>query len=1079
MSEAGGGDLFIVDNSISGWTALEYLRQWTDVARSFDIATGFFEIGALLALDGKWQQLDKVRILMGDEVSLRTRDAFAEALRRRVGRLDGSLEDEKDPNPLLEGVEAVIEAIAEGRIECRVYRRDKFHAKAYITHAKFDVIGAQALVGSSNLTPAGLTRNVELNIQIQSGREVAQLQDWFDAHWATATDVGPDVLRTLTRHTAEYSPFDVYAKSLHEYFRGRELTAGEWDESRSRMFGQLDRYQKEAYWSLMKIAQSHGGAFLCDGVGLGKTFVGLMLIERLVLHENKRVVLFAPKAAREGVWEPHLRDWLAHIGGVGGGADFSNLTVLSHTDLHRGGAFPERFERIAELADAVIVDEAHHFRNRGSRGDRGGSGNARGSRGGGNRGGAGPGDGDGGPPDTPDRRSRYWRLYDLLGSELRSKLVFLLTATPVNNRLADFRHMAELFTRGDEAYFARRLGVNNLSAHFNVMERHLTESLNEGLTAEARDVLANDEVFSSLVVQRSRAYARASQIAEGGEGTAFPDRKPPRVAEYSIRSSYGGLLDMFKEAFEKQNPLFSLAIYYPLGFYTGPDGSIDPFEENRQRQVVGLIRTLFLKRFESSAFAFQKSLDLLMRKLLAFVEVHSETGAERDRFESWKRRHAAVIGYHPEHQLSLDLDGASVGEEHAEDAAEEDVVPPELLDAVTDLSRDEYDVPAILDETFADLDEIVRFIDVVRRLEPARDDKLKKLVRLLRTKDLAARKVLVFTEFADTARYVESHLRDAGIDGVARIDGGSTVNRAEVIRRFSPYYNGSSSADLVARGDTEIRVLVSTDVLSEGLNLQDATRLVNYDLHWNPVRLMQRIGRVDRRLNAAIEERLVADHPTTAADRGTVRYWNFLPPDDLEAILKLYERVAGKTLLISRTLGIEGRKLLRPDDAYDPLREFNATYEGTRTSVEDMHLEYQALLKADADLATRLDGLPGAVFSGRRRLAAGARGVFFCYALPALDAAHGTFTLEAGPTRWYLYDFDTESVLESPGDVGSIASSIRSRPNTPRRCITGAATLKGTRDKVLGHVRNTYLKMVNAPMDAPKPKLLCWMELNG
>ena len=1052
MTDPGGGDLFIVDNSISGWTALEYLRQWTDVARSFDIATGFFEIGALLALDGKWQQLDKVRILMGDEVSLRTKNAFKEALEQRRHRLDGSLEDEKDPNPLLHGVEAIIEAIANGRIECRVYRRDKFHAKAYITHSKFDVIGAQALVGSSNLTRPGLTQNVELNIQIQSGREVAQLQDWFDAHWDAAVDVSDEVLHTIARHTAEYSPFDVYAKALHEYFRGRELTAGEWDESRSRMFGHLDRYQKEAYWSLMKIAQSHGGAFLCDGVGLGKTFVGLMLIERLVLHENKRVVLFAPKAAREGVWEPHLRDWLPHIGGVGGSADFSNLTIFSHTDLHLGGAFPERFARIAELADAVIIDEAHHFRNRGSRGK---------------------------PDAEGDQRSRYWRLFDLLGAEVRSKLVFLLTATPVNNRLADFRHMAELFTRGDEAHFARRLGVNNLSAHFNTMERHLTESLNEGLTAEAQEVLARDEVFSSLVVQRSRAYAKASQIAEGGEGTAFPDRKPPRVADYSIRSSYGELLDMFKEAFEKKNPLFSLAIYYPLAYYTGPDDSIDPLEEGRQRQVVGLIRTLFLKRFESSAFAFQKSLDLLMRKLLAFVEVHCETDDERDRFESWKHQHAEMIGYRPDQQLSFDLDGDAARDQDSEEDAEEDVVPPELLDAVTELSRDEYDVPAILTETLADLDEIVRFIDVVRRLEPAQDDKLKKLVRLLRSKDLASRKVLIFTEFADTARYVESHLRQAGIGGSARIDGSLDVNRADVIRRFSPYYNGSSSADLVSRGDSEIRVLVSTDVLAEGLNLQDATRLINYDLHWNPVRLMQRIGRVDRRLNAAIEQRLVADHPDVAADRGTVRYWNFLPPNDLEDILRLYERVAGKTLLISRTLGIEGRKLLRPDDQYDPLREFNATYEGTKTSIEEMHLEYQALLKANPELVARLDGLPGAVFSGRRKLAAGTRGVFFCYSLPALDAERGSFTLEAGPTRWYLYDFETDAVLESPGDIGNIAAGIRSRPTTPRRCITSATTLKETRDKVLGHVRNTYLKMVNAPMDAPKPKLLCWMELNG
>jgi hypothetical protein len=113
----------------------------------------------------------------------------------------------------------------------------------------------------------------------------------------------------------------------------------------------------------MKIAAQHGGALLCDGVGLGKTFVGLMLIERLVLHEGKRVVLFAPKAAREGVWEPHVREFLPHIGS----ADFSNLTVFSHTDLGRGGDFPERFQRVAELADVVIIDEAHHFRNPGKR----------------------------------------------------------------------------------------------------------------------------------------------------------------------------------------------------------------------------------------------------------------------------------------------------------------------------------------------------------------------------------------------------------------------------------------------------------------------------------------------------------------------------------------------------------------------------------------------------------------------------------------------------------------------------------------------------------------------------------------
>ncbi|MDE0268103.1 MAG: helicase-related protein [Acidimicrobiaceae bacterium] len=1174
MSTTGGGDLFIVDNSVSGWTGLEYLRQWSDLAESFDIATGFFEIGALLALDGKWQQLKRIRLLMGDEVSLRTRVAFTQALRRRVDRLDGSLEDEKDANPFLEGVEALVDAIAVGRIECRVYRRDKFHAKAYITHAKFDVVGAQALVGSSNFTRAGLTRNVELNIQVQSGREVAQLQGWFDTHWAAAEDVTEDVLRTIVRHTEQYPPFTVYAKALHEFFRGRELTAGEWDESRSRMFAHLDRYQQEAYWSLMKIARRYGGAFLCDGVGLGKTFVGLMLIERLVLHENKRVVLFAPKAAREGVWEPHLRRWLPHIGGVGGGEDFSSLSVFSHTDLSRGSDFPERFQRITDLADAVIIDEAHHFRNRGSRGDRNTGEDTGGIR---------------------DRRSRYWRLYDMLDGSARPKLVFMLTATPVNNRLADFRHMAELFTRGDDAYFARSLGVNNLSSHFSVMERNLrstskpdtkqnghnqakeadtktgkrnlrgshnndaepapahapdpalgstgsgksttlassapaqgsedgtqpeggVSAFAEGMTPQARQALAEDEVFAALVVQRSRSYAKKSQIQERGASTAFPDRKPPWVAEYSIRSSYQGVLDVFERAFRRENPLFSLAVYYPLAYYVGPD-DINPVEENRQRQVVGLIRTMFLKRFESSVYAFETSLDRLMRKLLAFVEVHSEPGAEQDRYDAWKRRNGTAINFRPGRQFKLDAGrakknnaaggnngdtkagrkadenvttstgyavgntdddtgsrGYAVGNtDENETDADEDVIPPELLEAVTELSRDEYDVAAILDKTFEDLDEIASFLDAVSCLTPQQDDKARKLIRLLTSKELRDRKVLVFTEFADTARYVESRLRAAGVEGVVRIDGGTNVDRAEVIRRFSPYYNGSSTAELAAEGLNEIRVLVSTDVLSEGLNLQDATRLVNYDLHWNPVRLMQRIGRVDRRMSPEIETRLVADHPEAATDRGTICFWNFLPPDGLERILKLYKKVAGKTLLISLTLGIEGRKLLRPDDTYDPLREFNVTYEGTRTAVEEMHLEYQALLKQHPGLTEQLDGLPSSVFSGRRKLAKGTRGVFFCYSLPALDVDSRRFTLEAGPTRWYLYDLSEDTILESPGEI---INSIRCRPKTPRRCNTSRKTLKELRDKVRYHIRDTYLKRVNAPMDAPKPKLRCWMEMN-
>jgi phosphatidylserine/phosphatidylglycerophosphate/cardiolipin synthase-like enzyme len=198
-----------------------------------DIATGYFEIGALLALDGEWQKVDQIRVLMGDEVSLRTKRAFVEGLDRATARLDESIEAEKERNDFLAGVPAIVEAIRDGRIGCRVYRREKFHAKTYITHARQEVLGSFALVGSSNLTYPGISENVELNVQI-TGRQVAALQEWYEAHWSDAEDVTPEILRTIERHIREYSPFEVYARALQEFFRSNELTADEWEETRSR-----------------------------------------------------------------------------------------------------------------------------------------------------------------------------------------------------------------------------------------------------------------------------------------------------------------------------------------------------------------------------------------------------------------------------------------------------------------------------------------------------------------------------------------------------------------------------------------------------------------------------------------------------------------------------------------------------------------------------------------------------------------------------------------------------------------------------------------------------------------------------
>ena len=334
--------------------------------------------------------------------------------------------------------------------------------------------------------------------------------------------------------------------------------------------------------------------------------------------------------------------------------------------------------------------------------------------------------------------------------------------------------------------------------------------------------------------------------------------------------------------------------------------------------------------------------------------------------------------------------------------------------------------------------------------------------------------------------YLKEQLTEAGITGIDEVDSADQRDRGQVIRQFAPYYNESSSAELIREGLTETRILMSTDVLSEGLNLQDATRLINYDLHWNPVRLMQRIGRVDRRMNPEIEKRIVADHPDQKAIRGTTAYWNFLPPDELDELLRLYSRVSHKTLRISRTFGIEGKKLLRPEDDYEALRDFIHAYEGTTTPVEGMHLEYQKLLQDYPDLAARLAALPGRVFSGKQHPSSGAKAVFFCYALPAPSAEARAqdgvptateafvWSEEAGYTRWYLYDLATEQITEEPAEIITL---IRSTPETPRHRAIADQTLSEIRAKIEKHIKNTYFKKVQAPMGV-KAKLKAWMEIS-
>ena len=1007
----------LIDN-VNGNTLRKTLETLLLQSVSLEIATGTFEIGAFLSLGETWQHLDGIRLLMGDETTRRTKAHLISALQEIT---DENIESVKEQDDTLHGLAAVRDAIHRGKITIRVYDKAKFHAKLNLMRAQDSSPVDFATVGSSNFTGPGLTQNVELNSFITDATHIDKLRDWYDARWEEASEVKAELLRTINRHLKEYPPFTVYARALHAYFEGREKPADEWEENESVIYRTLSRYQKDGYHAARQIAETWNGALICDGVGSGKTYIGLMLLERY-LRENKRVLLITPKSVAESVWNSRVERLLRSKYGR---LLHGHYDIKFHTDLgRRGGIAEDDLTYFREHIDVIIIDEAHHFRN------------------------------------PTSNRGR------LLMELAKDKNVFLLTATPINNSLDDIYHLINYFAQNDRRHFAS-IGMHDFRQHFRDIEKRLDDETTElAEQADDKELLRQDPVLKQVLIQRSRKYIKDAETVAGTlrvpkpSAILFPKRIIHPTVDYSLRRVYRTLYSELQSAFDRDVPFLNLAIYNTVKYHKNPEKRI----EQREKQIIGLIRTLVLKRLESSWRAFEATVENLLIKMAEWLKTYAP-----ERFEMWEgtnRRWWRVVQEHIRERLQGDgiLSQSNPLEE------ENDVAS---LVTEGDLIPIDHDVDRLFDDVVDDMNFLTGLLSRIYRLfyadqlagEPdtAQDDKLQQLLNLL--KKHPNEKLLIFTEFCDTARYLYKQLQHAGFRHLEQIDSRRKVNREEIIERFSPCYNGKSPQSVVP-----VQTLITTDVLAEGLNLQDASVIINYDLHWNPVRLMQRIGRLDRRLDADIEAQL---NRTDA----TVHVWNFLPPAELDDILKLRKRVDGKILRISRTLGIEG-KFVSPDDDDETLRLFNERYEGTESIEELMNLERQRISESYPELWRQLPHLPLRLFSGKDvtdeppplhnregeliPLAhTGATGLFCCYQMPN------------GEIKWYFYNADDDEVFDNIEDIWP---DIRCDKDTPRSTESGPGGLVDARKKIERHIR-TYLMRIQASVEE-KAKLIAWMEVS-
>ena len=967
-------------------------------SKSLDIATAYFNVRGFTLLQEGLQELGSLRLLLGDEPG----DGESVGLRpRAASRLTRELNAAPFTEATLRAVEDLIAFLRRDMVGVRAYQQGFLHAKSYIFYGDLPVGGADrfqpvaAIVGSSNFTGPGLTTNKELNLSHKTAlteEEMARIgpppvdgREEMELRRELMSGVGAQAIAELDR-----------------WFRER------WEESRdfkeklielldATKFGQMEYTPYQVYMkALFEYFKDDLGTAEAE---LGKSAVELSEFQEDAVKKARRIltrydgVLIGDSVGLGKTWigKKLLEDYAYHLRQkalVICPASLRQMWTRELRDATIAGSIVSQ-EELGQAgfdpgpsgdADVILIDESHNFRNR-----------------------------------TTQRYENLERIISANGRRGRDgsrKKLIMLTATPINNNIFDLYNQITLITGGDRSYFSGA-GIGDLYRFFLNARRNV---------ADHETGVALFNLLEEVVIRRTRAFVRKTypEAMLRGERIKWPERRLKTV-RYDLESTYSGIYDKVVAAVEGLH-----LAPYQLETYKKAGVKRDEFEQGREEALAGIFRSRYLKRFESSVDAFR----ITVRRALEFTKTFESYLLDGKLLESTSfQKSMRYLSREDE-----DDDGAPVSRADEMDASDE---AREILETLAALDTGQYDLRRLHEALQHDVDSLTELWRLVGGITPDQDAKLETLKQLL-SEDLKGQKVIVFTYYRDTARYLYRELGgDRGADFrsqardpvIRRMDGGaSPAERTRLIRAFAPQSNNGPD---LSGSDGEVDILISTDVLSEGQNLQDCGILVNYDLHWNPTRMVQRAGRIDR---------IGSKHPLLWVH-------NMFPEEGLERLLRLVESLNRKITDIDRTGFLDASVLgetVHPRN-FNTLRrimdEDGSVIEEQEQFAELASNEFllqQLRSLLDTGARNMLEELPDGIHSGLAR--DGEKGMFFYFTAPG----------PRGQGRrhfWRYYDMHRDRVLDNRF---LIANLIACSPDTPR--VVGDCDVFAIQDRVIDDI---------------------------